>query len=224
MKKSKIAFAIAISAFVIAGSLYVYTSGDHFSKTKYESLNRTSLKSYIDPFNNSTQTAFTINFTLSQYSGGPMKFIPNIGVNSSISNLSEVNAIYNATTTTLNGSSSSPYWDIFVLNVHIFPLKGSPEYGHVNYFQPVTGSTGIGTTTILWSQWAGGNYSVFMNSVDLPPGNYNVTVLLQYEGHQPSQNYLGLTNGSAWVNLKSLEIQAQTSLTGGFDVSNLSIK
>lgn len=223
MKGGRIIIAVAISVVVIAGSLYVYTSGDHFSKSKYATLNGESPKTNINPFDNSTQTAFTINFTMSHYSGGPVTFIPSFSVNSSVSNLSEVNSIYNDTTTTHNGYSSSPYWDTFVLNVHIFPLKGSPEYGHFNYFQPETGSTGIGTDTILWSQWAGGIYSVYMNSINLPAGNYNVTVLLKYMGHQPSQSYLNLTNGSAWVNLNSLEIQSTTSLGGGFEISNLSI-
>ena len=184
---------------IIAGSTYIYSSGNHFSKSTFANLGNNSYRYYVNPFNNSTSTAFVVIFSLNHYSGGPVSFTPFIQVNSSISNLSQVNNIWNLTTATHNDSLSSPYWSEFYLNVLISPDTNNPSYSNFNYFQQQTGSTDIGNDVILWSQSSRDNQSVYMSPINIAPGNYNVSVMVKFQAHQPSQTYLNLTNGSALV-------------------------
>lgn len=224
MKRSLIiVITVVVVVSIIAGSTYFYTSGDHFKKSQFVNVSGSSSTYYVNPFNNSTSTPFVVNFTLNNYSGGPIAFIPSIGVNSSVTNVSQSSDIWNLTTTTHNSSLATPYWSVFYLNVLVTPDTSNPGYGNFNYFQPQTGSTGIGIAVILWNQSSGDNLSVLMSSINIPSGNYSVSVLMKFQSHQPSQTYLNLTNGSAWVNLKSLQIVSQTTLNGGFSVSNLNI-
>ena len=225
----KVIIAVVLIACVISGSTYAYTTGDHFSKDVFVSLNHGPYLYYVNPFNNSTNKLFTLNFSLNHYAGGPIAFIPGFAVNSTPENLSETNHIMNLTAHMENGTYFSPYYAIFSMDVLISPYTNNPGYGNFNYFQGPAGitgpmgSTGVGTVLVLWNEFSGDNLTVAMGSIDIPQGNYNVSVTLMLYAVQPSQSLLNLTDVRTWVNLTSLEIMSQTTFNGVLEVSNLSV-
>lgn len=225
----KATIAVILMVSIISGSTYAYAAGDHFSKVAFLSLNHGPYSYYVNPFNNSTNKLFTLNFSLDHYAGGPIAFSPGFTVNSTPENLSETNHIMNLTTHRENGTSFSPYYAIFSMEVLISPYTNNPGYGNFNYFQGpagVTGpmgSTGVGTVVVLWNEFSGDNLTVVMGSINIPQGNYNVSVTLMLYAVQPSQLLLNLTNVRTWVNLTSFEVMSQTTFNGVLDVSNLSV-
>ena len=224
MKRSlKIIATTAIIFSIVASSIYLYSSSDHFRKSKVINLMSSSYRDYVNPYNNSNDTVFVLNFTLNHYSGGPITFTPSFQVNSSVNNISEVNRIWNLTTSTYNHTLSSPYWSEFYTNVLISPFRNNANYGNYEYLQGQAGSTGIGYVTVLWSQSNGDILPAYMDQVNIPPGNYNISVSLKYQAHQPSQTTLNVINGSAWVTLDSLQITSQTTLNGAINVSNIKV-
>ena len=66
-------------------------------------------------------------------------------------------------------------------------------------------------------------FQVFMDQVNIPSGNYNISVILKYQAHQPSQTIMNVLNGSAWVTPDSLQITSQTALNGAINVSNIKV-
>lgn len=216
-------FGVIAASIIIAASIFLYISGDYFNKTANVNLSVSSYQSYVDPFNNSTSTPFSVNFSLNHYSGGPITFAPYFQVNSSITNQSLANSIWNLTTTTQNNSQSSPYWSVFYLNLMISPDRSNSHYGNFYYFQPQVGSVGLGHDVILWNQFSRDNVSVSTSPINLPSGSYNVSIMLKFQAGQPSQTMLNLTNGTAWVVLNSLQITSHTSFNGHISVSNVTV-
>ena len=217
----KVIIAAALIFSVIVASTFVYVTGDHFNKDKFVNTGQKTF--YVDPYNNSTGAVFVINFSLEHYSGGPIAFAPLFTVNSSPQNITETDLIANLTTSSQNGSESSPYYAIFLMKVMISPAINNPGYGNFNYLQDPVGSTGVGYAVTLWNQFSGINYTVEMPPINVPQGNYNVSVTLMLYSHQPSQALLNLKNVSAWVNLTSLEIISQTTFNGVLNVFNLTV-
>ena len=223
----KVIIAAVLIFSVITGSTYVYATGDHFSKDIF--VNSGQRTFYVDPYNNSTGAVFVINFSLEHYSGGSIAFTPIFTVNSSPQNITETNLITNLTTTTQNGTHSSPYYAIFSMKVMISPAANNPGYGNFNYLQEPSGisgpmgSTGVGTVVVLWNGFSGDSLSVAMSSINIPQGNYNVSVTLILYTHQPPQALLNLKSARAWVNLTSFEIMSHTTFNGVLRVSNLSV-
>lgn len=223
IRSLKIIIPVVLIVLISSSSTYGYISGDHFEKDSYLNLEQSSYVSYVNPFNNSTSTPFVLNFSLNSYPGGPLWFNPCFRVNSSVTNLSEVNHIMNLTASSKNGVLSSPYWSAFTMQILISPSKNNPEYDNFDYYQGGTGSSGVGYNVILWSQYSGDNNSIFMAPITIPSGNYNVTIMVVFHAVQPSQTYLNLTNGRAWVRLTSLGIYTKTTLYGVLKVSNLDV-
>ncbi len=222
--KASIAAVLIFS--VIVASTFVYVTGDHFSKDIFVNTGQKTF--YVDPYNNSTGAVFVINFSLEHYSGGPIVFAPLFTVNSSPQNITETDLITNLTTTQ-NGTYFSPYYSMFSMKVMISPAANNPGYGNFNYLQEPAGIsgpmgyTGVGTVVVLWNEFSGGNLTVVMSPINIPQGNYNVSVTLILYSHQPSQALLNLRNVRAWVNLTSLEVMSQTTFNGVLKVFNLTV-
>ena len=85
------------------------------------------------------------------------------------------------------------------------------------------GYSGVGTAVVLWNEFSRDRLSVVMSPINIPQGNYNVSVTLMLYSHQPSQALLNLKNVSAWVNLTSLKIMSQTTFNGVLKVFNLTV-
>ena len=226
-RRLKVIIAAVLIFSVISASTFVYVTGDHFNKDIFVNTGQKTF--YVDPYNNSTGAVFVINLSLEHYSGGPIAFAPIFNVNSSPQNITETDLITNLTTTTQNGTYFSLYYSTFSMKVMISPAANNPGYGNFNYLQEPAGisgpmgSTGVGTVLVLWNEFSNDSLTVVMSPINIPQGNYNVSVTLMLYSHQPSQALLNLNNVSAWVNLTSLEIMSQTTFNGVLKVFNLTV-
>lgn len=221
----RIVATVAIASIIVASAFYITVLDKQFGKTYNESFAPQYYVTSVSPFNNTSGTLYTLNFSIHDYSGGPIKFSPIISVNSSVNpfNSSETLRLSNLTYSTANNTSTTPYGTLFYLRVIINPIDGTPGAGSYSYYSMQTGSFGYGGPSILWGGSANGYTSIPMSPVNIPGGTYNVTVNLNYVSTEPSQSYLDLSSGWSHVILKGLTVSSSTTLFSSIGVQDLSV-
>lgn len=94
-----------------------------------------------------------------------------------------------------------------------------------NFFSQLTGvlfrSFDAAGPVVTWN--SNGIWSVPMQPVDIPHGQYNVTYKMKFMSIEPSKNVSNLTSGSSVFNVVSFHVESTTTLAGRLDVSNLTV-
>ena len=168
----------------------------------------------IDPFVNSSGVMFTVNLTLSDFSGGSLVFYPTIAVKSVY-----LPATPQENNTILQLSIDTNYSVLFYPVVVATPLDNTPGAGHYELLNSNTTSFVAAGPVLLWT--AGKYWDVPMTSLSLSRGTYGITYQLMFVSIEPSQNTLNVTSASSVVNLAAFSLTSTTTLAGRISVSGL---
>lgn len=212
----KVIISIAVVVTMISAVIYTVFESDHYNRTYSHNFYNNSVNATIDPFNNTTGTMFTVNFTISDYSGGPITFTLNYIINSSYTP-----STYAENTTLFNLGNNTSYGISFYSNTMIKPLGNTRGAGEYNLFLPITGIFTAAGPVLEWN--SNGIWNIPMKPFNLPAGQYNVSYEMKYINIEPQKGLTSVDNGSSTLNILSFEASSSTSMFGNMQINNLTI-
>lgn len=216
MKRSVVAVLAVTSIIVLAviGVAFLMYVPEIFQKKFSHPFQPNSEEYSIDPFTNASGVMFTINMTLSDFSGGSIVFYPTITVKSVYSPISP-----QENSTILQLSYNTNYSLLFYPLVVVTPLGNTPGAGHYELLNSNTTSFVAAGPVLLWT--AGKYWNVPMTSLSLSRGTYSVTYQLMFVSIEPNQTELNVTSASSVVNLAAFSLTSSTTLSGRISIHGL---
>ena len=215
-RSTMVAVSVAVAVIIVVSGLYLFDSTYRVNRDYVKTFSNNSVNYTIDPFANSSGTMFTVNFTLVNFTGGDVEFIPTVILDSSFTpDNSESAAML------FNLSKNGPYGFQMYADANIYSTGGAKGEGQNPMHLTNTSSFTAGGLILLWND--NGNWDMASPGQYLGAGTYDISYNLLFNSTQDRQAALNLTSGRAVVNLISFEFSSMVKMNSGFTVENLAV-